>query len=293
MASFWIQNTMIKEYYRLTKPGIIYGNALTTAAGFFIGAHGQVNLILFILTLVGISLIIASGCVFNNYIDRDIDAKMERTKNRALVQGRISPRSALLFGTILGSIGAVSLFFTNLSTLAVGLFGLFIYVVVYSIWCKRYTLHATVIGAIAGAVPPVVGYTAATNALDLGAVILFFILFAWQMPHALAIAIRRFDDYKAAGIPVMPVIMSHVAAKAQMLCYALVFLLAIAALYFSGYVGVVYVSILLLMGGVWVLYCVYGFWAKDDKQWARKVFRFSLFILLAFCLLSAFNPFLL
>jgi protoheme IX farnesyltransferase len=283
---------MIRDYYHLTKPGIIYGNALTAAAGFFIGAQGAVSWGLFLTTLVGISLIIGSGCVFNNYIDRDIDAKMHRTKDRALVQGRASLRGALVFGALLALAGSAALLFTNLLTLAVALAGLFVYVIIYSMWCKRSTLHATVIGAVAGAVPPVVGYTAATNTLDIGAVIVFLILFAWQVPHALAIAVRRFDDYKTAAIPVMPVTMGHNAAKVQMLGYSAIFLLATAALYFTGYVGIVFFSIMSALAAVWLLLCAYGFWAPDDKLWAKRVFLYSLTLLLAFCLLSAFDSIL-
>lgn len=280
---------MINEYYRLTKPGIIYGNALTAAAGYFIGIKDSVSLAQFLLILIGISLIVACGCVLNNYIDRDIDAKMERTKNRALVRGAISLHDAAAFGILLGISGVTFLYLANVLALLVALFGLFVYVVIYSIWCKRHTLHATVIGAIAGAVPPVVGYTGATNTLDLGALILFLIIFTWQMPHALAIAIRRFDDYRNAEIPVMPVKRGFTAAKLQMLCYGFAFLLACIALSIAGYAGAVFMWVMSALSVIWIFLCVSGFYTEEHKQWATRVFIFSQIIICAFCVLAAFN----
>jgi protoheme IX farnesyltransferase len=284
-----MKTNLFREYYALTKPGIIYGNALTAAAGFFVAAHKHINFPLFLITLGGISLIVASGCVFNNYIDRDIDAKMERTKSRPLVRSAISLHDAIAFGILLGILGTAVLYFTNLLTIAVALFGLFMYVVVYSLWSKRNTLHATVIGAIAGAVPPVVGYAAVSNSLDLGALILFLIHFTWQMPHALAIAIRRFDDYRAANIPVMPVALGIMPAKAQMLCYTVAFFLASTALGLTDYAGPIYLEVMALIGIAWFILCLQGFWAKDDKKWAKNVFLFSLIIILAFSLLCVIN----
>jgi len=282
-----MRTSVVREYYALTKPGIIYGNALTAAAGFFVAAHRSIHFPLFLAMLAGISLIVASGCVFNNYIDQDIDAKMERTKNRPLVRGAISNHDAIAFGILLGLLGASLLYFANILTIAVALFGLFIYVVVYSMWSKRNTLHATVIGAVAGAIPPVVGYTAVTNSLDLGALILFLILFTWQMPHALAIAIRRFDDYRAADIPVMPIALGILPAKAQMLCYAVAFFIASTALGLAGYAGSIYLGGMGILGVIWFFLCLRGFWAKDEKKWAKQVFLFSLIIILVFTLLCA------
>jgi protoheme IX farnesyltransferase len=194
---------MIKEYYRLTKPGIVYGNALVAAAGFVYASTGDINWLLFLYTLVGLSLVIASACVFNNYFDRNIDAKMSRTKTRALVAGTISKRSALLFGSIIGLIGILLLyFFTTLPAFAVALVGWVIYVCVYTP-LKHVTPQALWVGALAGATPPVVGYTAVTNHLDSTALWLFLFLFVWQVPHFLGIAAYRYDEYAAAGIPLL------------------------------------------------------------------------------------------
>ena len=197
--------TPLKDYYYLIKPGIIYGNAINTAAGFFLAAKGNIDFLLLLKTLGGSSLIIASACVFNNYIDRDIDSKMTRTKNRTLVRGAVPDPIALLYGSLLGVIGfGVLIIYTNVLTVLVGATGMFFYVVMYSIW-KRRSPYGTLVGSISGAVPPVAGYSAVTNSLDVGALILFLVLVFWQMPHFYAIAIRRREEYKEAGIPVLPV----------------------------------------------------------------------------------------
>lgn len=281
---------MISLYYRLTKPGIIYGNGMSAVAGYFIAARWHFDLSILFSMIAGLSLIIAAGCVFNNYLDRDIDAHMDRTKKRALVTGTISPARALLFGSSLGILGTIILFVgTNVLALFVALLGLFAYVVIYSMWCKRYTLHATLIGAIAGAVPPVVGYVSVTGTLDVAACILFLILMSWQMPHALAITIRRRDDYLKANIPVMPIARSVFAAKLQIASYAFVFLIATLALAITGYAGKIY---LVVMGGLafaWLLMSLQGFTAKEDTGWAKRIFLFSLIVMTAFCVLCALD----
>ena len=191
----------MKDYYQLTKPGIIYGNSVGAVAGFFLASRGQTDWGLFFAMFVGLALIIASACATNNYLDIDIDARMERTKVRALPLGRVQPLHALVFAGAVGILGATILFFfTNLLTLGVALAGWLVYVGVYTP-AKRVTPHALFIGAIAGAVPPVVGYVAVVNTLDLSALILFAFLFLWQIPHFLAIAVFRYEEYATANIP--------------------------------------------------------------------------------------------
>ena len=220
---------MLKAYYQLTKPGIIYGNLITAAAGFFLASAGRINLWLLILTLLGTSLVIASACVFNNYFDREIDAQMSRTKNRGLVKGTISTQNALMFATALGIIGfGVLIVYVNLTTVIVGLIGFFDYVIFYT-FSKKLTVWATLIGSVAGATPIVAGYTAVTNRFDLSALILFLILTAWQMPHFYAIATYRMDDYANAKIPVLPVKAGILATKIQILLFIVGFVIASSA----------------------------------------------------------------
>ncbi|SRR5260221_17881 len=266
----------IKKYYRLTKPGIIYGNLITATAGFFLASKANINLQLLIPTLIGIAFVIGSSCVFNNYIDRGIDEKMPRTKNRALVKGTVSTRNALIYATILGILGFVTLaVYTNLLTVIIGLIGVFFYVVMYSIW-KRRSIYGTIIGSVSGAVPIVAGYTAVTNKFDLGAFILCTILIVWQMPHFYAIAIYRLKDYTAAKIPVLPVKKGIFITKINMLSYIIVFIIAVISLTFFGFTGYLYLFVALALGLGWLWLSIKGFKTNDDAIWARKMFFFSL-----------------
>ncbi len=192
---------ILRSYYRLTKPGIIYGNALMYAAGFFLASRAGINWADFFICLVGLSLVMASACVFNNYADREMDAKMERTKNRALVSGKISPKAALIFGQALWLLGfGILYFFSTHTAFLVALVGFAVYVYLYTPM-KPKSRWALLVGAVAGATPPVVGYTAVTDSVDIWALGLFVALFIWQLPHFIAIATYRFEDYSKAGVP--------------------------------------------------------------------------------------------
>jgi heme o synthase len=282
---------LIKTYYRLTKPGIIYGNCFTAVAGFFLASQGHIKLGLLIATLAGLSLIIASACVFNNYFDRQLDAKMARTKSRAMVTGAVSGRAALIYGLIL-LIGGIFLLadYVNGLALTVALSGWLIYVFLYT-FGKRRTVHGTIIGSFAGAVPPVVGYTAVTGHLDGAAILLFLILVFWQMPHFYSIAIYRSEDYAEAKIPVLPLVSGIKAAKIQILGYIAAFLVASALLYAYGYTGYVYLAVVILLGAVWIR--LFGQNNRiDDRPWARKMFFFSLVVITLWSLAVSFSAWL-
>jgi heme o synthase len=264
----------------VTKPGIIRGNAITATAGFLLASAGNIDLGLYLGTIVGLSLIIASGCVFNNFIDRGIDKKMKRTKNRALVTGQISAQTAVIYGIVLGLLGALCLYlFSNNLALFIALFGLFMYVVVYGI-AKRRTVHGTVVGSVSGAIPPVVGYVAASNSLDSGAQILFLILVCWQMPHFYAIAIYRMKEYAAAGIPVLPIKEGIKATKIQIMLYIAAFVIATSLLTVFGYTGYTYLAVAAGLGLGWFRLGLKGFNTGDSERWARKMFGFSLLVIM-------------
>lgn len=272
------------EYYRLAKPGLVYGNLIPAAAGFLLASRGSVILFpILVAMLAGLAFVMASGCVFNNYIDRDIDAAMGRTKDRALVARRISGRSALVYGTTLGLIGFFLLaLFTNLLAVAAAATGFFFYVLMYSLWSKRRTVHSTLIGSIAGATPPVVGYVAASGRFDLAAALLFLILVVWQMPHFYAIGIRRFGEYAAAGIPILPVKQGIPATKKRMLVYIIIFALIAPLLTVFGYTGFAYLAIAVALCVAWFVLCLSGFRSVGpgtDAFWARRMFLFSLVVM--------------
>jgi protoheme IX farnesyltransferase len=272
----------LKHFIQITKPGIIFGNVLSVAGGFFLASKGHVDVGLFLAAVIGTSLVVASGCVFNNCIDRDIDVKMERTKNRVLVQGLISLNMALLFATVLGVIG-VGLLYTRANPLAAlfAVIGFVIYVGFYSLYLKRKSVHGTLVGSLSGAMPPVIGYVAVSNSFDLAALTLLVMFSLWQMPHSYAIAIFRFNDYRAASIPVLPVKRGIRVAKLHILIYILAFLLATLMLTFGGYAGLNYLAVAAAMGMYWLYMAWTGYKAKDDVVWARKLFVFSIFTITA------------
>lgn len=277
------------NYYLLTKPGIILGNLITFGAGFLLASKGDINLMLFIASLLGLAFIIASACVFNNYIDSPIDQKMDRTKKRPLAAGLVRGRSALLFAATLAILGsAILLAFTNVLTFALASAGFLIYVCVYSFW-KSKTTYATAIGSIAGAIPPVVGYCAVTDRFDIGALILFSMMVLWQMPHFFAIAILHLEDYSKANLPLLPIIKGIARTKIHMILYIIAFILSAASLYFWNYTGDLYLKVAVVLGTAWLLLGFQGLISKDDKQWSRQMFRWSLVLITILSLTIPFD----
>lgn len=268
---------MIKQYLQVTKPGIIFGNLISVVGGFLLASKGSIDYPLFLATLVGVSLVVASGCVFNNYIDRDIDKKMERTKNRVLVKGLIAPNATLVYATALGIAGFV-LLYTAANPLAMWLavMGFVVYVGIYSLYMKRHSVYGTLIGSLSGAAPPVIGYCAVTNEFDAGALILLAIFSLWQMPHSYAIAIFRFKDYQAANIPVLPVVKGISVAKNHITVYILAFMIATLMLTLSGYAGYKYLVVAAAVSVWWLGMALRGYKTENDSIWARKLFVFSI-----------------
>ncbi len=269
--------SLLKRYIQLTKPGIVMGNALTASAGFVVASSGAFAT--FLGMLAGISLIMASGCVANNYLDRQADQKMARTQGRALVVGSVSLRSAKTFAAGLCLVGAWLLaILTNPLTLALALLGWVVYVGVYTPLKKRSSM-ATLVGSIAGAIPPVVGYCSVTGHLGPQAFLLFGVLVAWQMPHFYAIALYRLADYRAAGIPVLPLVRGVRSTQVEMLLYTVAFPMIACALGKSP----LYLTGVISLGLGWVLLCLKGFRAGDQTRWARKMFFFSLLVIVGWC----------
>lgn len=280
---------MLREYLALTKPGIIRGNLLVGGAGFLFAANGSIDWLQFFIFMLGTSLIIASGCVFNNVLDREIDARMERTKSRAIVTGKIPINHALNFATVLGIIGPLLLLqFVNVTTFALGLAGLFLYVVVYGL-AKRTTPLSTIIGSLPGAVPPAAGYTAVTGSFDLVALLLFLIMALWQMPHFYAISVYRKSDYANAKLPVWSVKYGVPATQVQIILFIVLYALAVPLLAIYGEAGWVYVALMSVINIWWLAVAARGRRSKDTVRWGKQVFGISLLVILVFSALLAFN----
>ncbi|MFC0211222.1 heme o synthase [Paenibacillus chartarius] len=273
------QRATLRDYIQLTKPGIVFHNLITAFGGFWVASRWELDWLLLILTMLGTALIVASGCALNNYLDRELDAKMARTQERALVTGKLTPGFVLGFGLVLGAIGTVVLGMVNILTALLGVIGMILYVWVYTMMFKRTSVWSTFVGSFSGAVPPVMGYVAVTNTMDAGAWILFLILFLWQPPHFWALGIRRVEEYRAAGFPLLPVVRGSFVTKISMVRYVVLLVPVSMLLYFYGYVGEVYMFAAAGLGLIWALMCLQGFQTKDteeENKWAKKMFVYSI-----------------
>jgi len=275
---------VLKKYYVLAKPGIIYGNLITAVAGYLFASDFRVNIRSFIGLIVGLSMVIGSACVINNIIDRDIDIKMERTKNRPSVKGDISLKQSLIYSLCLLLFGVISLIFTtNLMTLLIVGVGYVIYVSAYTLLKPR-THLATLIGSIAGATPIVTGYLAYSDHISGAVVIIGLMMLLWQMPHFYSIALYRESDYRKAGIPILPIVTSHKITGFFMVLYSLVFLIICLSLYWYAPVGLVYLTIMGVVGTSWLIFNIIGYIKKNNVTWARHNFIFSLLIIIVMSL---------
>lgn len=278
-----VEQATWRDYVQLTKPGITMSNLMTTFAALWLASYGFPDWKLAILTMLGTALVIMSGAVLNNFYDRDLDKKMKRTKNRALPSGRISSRNALLLGIGLLLAGlAVLAVFANPLAAVWGLIGHIFYVLIYTP-LKRVTTLNTVIGGISGAAPPVIGWVAVTNNMDAAAWLLFLILFLWQPPHFLALAMLKTEEYRAGNLPMLPVVKGFAETKRQMVLWGSVLFPASLLLFIHGSVGYIYLIVMSIMGLVYMVLLFQGFRAKDDLAWARKLFGYSILYLTVFC----------
>ena len=196
----------LSDYLELTKPRVTFLVVITTLVGYYLGARGEVNALRLLCTLLGTALVAGGTSALNQYLERDIDAKMTRTRNRPLPTGRLTPRQALIFAYSITMIGVFGLalavnFLTAALAAATHIFYIFLYTPL-----KQKTSLSTLVGAIPGALPPVGGWTAARNDLTVEALVLFAILFLWQLPHVLAISWLYSEDYKRGGFPLLPII---------------------------------------------------------------------------------------
>lgn len=278
LQSDLVKRSVWKEFMALIKIGIVNSNLITTFTGLWLALHfsGQSflnNLNIVFFTLAGSSLIIAGSCVINNYVDRDIDHLMERTKERPTVTGKILPAKVLALGIVLIALGTLSLLFTTITATVIGLLGVFSYVFLYTLWSKRQLVSNTIIGSISGAVPPLIGWAAVDGNLDVMAWSLFVLMFAWQPPHFYALAMRRAKEYKAAGIPMLPVVKGFKTTKKHIVIWVAV-LLPIP--FFLTNLGIPFLILATALNLGWLALGIYGYKIKDDIKWAKLMFVYSL-----------------
>ena len=264
---------------------------MAAAAGYLFASKWQIDWPVFAALIFGATLVIASAGVLNNYVDRDLDRKMTRTKKRPLASGQISDLATIVYAAVLGIAGFWILSYTNWLTWGIINAAYFSYIVVYGL-AKRYTVHSTLVGTIPGGASLVAGYTAVTNRLDEATLILFLIMLSWQMVHFYAIAIYRLKDYTAAKIPILPAKKGVKATKIYMLVYLIIFIIAVSSLTVIGRTGYIYLVTMVLLGSVWLRKVIEGFSTGNDERWAQGVFKFSLAVLLAMSGMLSVGPIL-
>lgn len=282
-----------RAYYQLTKPGVLYGNALSAAAGFLFASGRHIDAMLFVWLCLGTTLMIASACVLNNYLDQDIDQHMSRTKKRRAFLQTVGPRNAVLFSAVLGIVGlGILIPLTNWYVVAIGIVGFIDYVVFYGMLSKRRSIHGTLVGSISGAAPILAGYVGARGTIDAGAMLIFLVLFVWQMPEFYSISIYRRKEYAEASVPVMSVVKGVRSTIVQIFAYT--FLFVVFSLLMRPYAkaGITYTVAMAVLGGYWLWLGFKGFSVPNKEAWARRMFKFSLVILLAFCALVSLDPWL-
>lgn len=282
----------IKSYYHLTKPGIVYGNLITAVAGFLFASHWSWDYGALVGLIIGVAMVIGGSCALNNIIDKDIDARMERTRSRAIVTGRISTREALIFGSVLLIGGSFILAMTtNTLTMLVAWIGAIIYVVIYG-WAKRITVYGTLIGSLSGAMPLLGGYTAVKDHIGLAGIILVFILVCWQMAHFYAIALYRKKDYQAANLPIWSVVKGDWSTQVQVMTFIALYSVFLVSLFVLGYVGYSYLATALIIGLAWFWQSIISIDKLNSTAWGKKVFKSSLIVIVVTSLMLAFGPIL-
>lgn len=262
------------------KTGIIKSNLIPMWAGLALGMYKNKmslveNIPEILFATVGSALVIGAAGAFNNVYDRDIDAVMQRTKNRPTVTGEMSAKATLYLAIIMLVLGVGALALASPLAALFGFLGVFLYVVPYTMWTKRHTIYNTEVGSIGGAVPVLIGWAAISSDVTHPALLgLFFVMVIWQMPHFYAIAIRKRADYEAASVPMLPVVKGMRRTYYQSNFYLILLILS-SFLFGSLSIGIMLVALLLSIA--WLVMSIYGYHSnKDQVKWATKMFLFSL-----------------
>ena len=276
-----LEKTSLRDYLELTKPKVVALMILTSIIGMFLSVPGMVPIDVLILGNVGIALCAGAAAVINHVVDRKIDLKMSRTLNRPVAKGRVSPYQALLFSTILGLIGmAILLVYINSLTAWLTLASLFGYAVLYTSYLKRATPQNIVIGGLAGAVPPLLGWTAVTGEIHGHALLLVLIIFAWTPPHFWALAVHRKDEYAKAEIPMLPVTHGEKYTKISILLYTVLMILVTLLPFAVGMSGWLYISGALILGAGFLYWAIVMMLDRNPNA-GMDTFKYSIVYLMA------------
>ena len=254
---------------------------VTSIIGMFLAVPGMVPLDVLVLGNLGIALCAGSAAAVNHLVDRGIDQKMARTLNRPLAQGRLTPRQVTIFAVVLGCMGMVILLvFINALTAWLTLASLLGYAVVYTLYLKRATPQNIVIGGLAGAAPPLLGWVAVTNEVHGHALLLVLIIFAWTPPHFWALALHRKEEYAKADIPMLPVTHGDRYTKLHIVLYTILMIIVTVLPYLTGMSGWLYLLGALVLGGGF-LYWALRLMLSNDRELGMTTFKYSIVYLLA------------
>lgn len=270
--------SLLTDLKHLIKSIVLMANVLPVASGFWLALYFSDTTFaatweLFLLTMLGSILVISGALILNNWYEVDLDTKMERTKKRPTVTGNIPMNVILGMGIAASIIGMILMSMVTFEAAVYSFLGWFTYVILYTFWTKRkYTIN-TVIGSISGAFTPLIGWAAIESAYHIVPITLFILLFVWQIPHTFAIAMRRHDEYKAAGVPMLPVVAGFQMTKRQMIIY-IASLLPLPLFLTS--LGMPFVITASVLNVVWFILAIRGLFMKDDINWANIMFYCSL-----------------
>ncbi len=276
------------DYLELTKPRVVALMILTSVIGMMLAVPGMVPLDALILGNLGIALCAGSAAAINHLVDRQVDLKMARTRNRPVATGRVDPIPASLFAFVIGAIGTYILVaYVNMLTAVLTLLSLVGYAVVYTLWLKRATPQNIVIGGLAGAAPPLLGWTAVTGEIHPHALLLVLIIFAWTPPHFWALAVHRLDDYREAKIPMLPVTHGEKYTKLNILLYTLIMFAVTMLPFVFGMFSWIYLTGAVILGGIFLYWSIVMIIGKNPQA-GMSTFKYSiLYLMLLFVVMLA------
>lgn len=277
----------IRDYLTLCKIKVVTLIMLTAVVGMFMATQEVPPLGLVTFASIGIAFASSSAAVFNHIIDQKIDNEMKRTERRPLPEGKISSQSALIFGIVLGVTGiGVLLIAVNWLTAMLTFFALIGYAVFYTMYLKRATPQNIVVGGAAGAAPPLLGWTSITNSVELGALLLFAIIFIWTPPHFWALAIHRKKEYAKVNIPMLPVTHGHYFTRIQILLYTILLLIISVVPYLVGMSGLLYLVGAVILGLIFLYFAIQLLRWPNDKTLPMRTFGYSInYLMILFILL--------
>ena len=269
--------SIVRNYYELCKPNVVLMMLLCALVGIVLASETLLPLIDIIVPLIGIGLCSGSAAAINQIIDREADAEMDRTDKRPIPQGEISVRNASIFALTIGLLGvAILVFLVNSLTAILTILALGGYAFIYTIYLKRATPQNIVIGGLAGAAPPLLGWASVTNTIEPNALLLVLIIFIWTPPHFWALAIYRKDDYAKQSIPMLPVTHGVAFTKLQIVLYTIILFLVSLFPYIVLMSGTIYLVSALILSSLFLFYSV-RLYLSDDDKYAMQTFWFSIY----------------